>query len=79
MADRPVRIGCSGWNYQDWRGRLYPEGLAQRRWLAHYAQRFDTVEVNSTFYRLARPAAVARWVEETPAGLPASRSRRAAT
>ncbi len=66
MADRPVRVGCSGWNYQDWRGRLYPEGLAQRRWLAHYATRFDTVEVNSTFYRLARPAAVARWVEETP-------------
>ncbi len=66
MADRPVRVGCSGWNYQDWRGRLYPEGLAQRRWLARYATRFDTVEVNSTFYRLARPAAVARWVEETP-------------
>ena len=66
MADRPVRVGCSGWNYQDWRGRLYPEGLAQRRWLAHYATRFDTVEVNSTFYRLARPAAVARWVAETP-------------
>jgi uncharacterized protein YecE (DUF72 family) len=66
MADRPVRVGCSGWNYRDWRGRLYPEGLPQRRWLARYATRFDTVEVNSTFYRLARPAAVARWVEETP-------------
>ena len=66
MADRPVRVGCSGWNYQSWRGRLYPEGLAQRRWLAHYATRFDTVEVNSTFYRLARPAAVARWLEATP-------------
>jgi uncharacterized protein YecE (DUF72 family) len=68
MADRPVRVGCSGWNYRDWRGRLYPEGLPQRRWLARYATRFDTVEVNSTFYRLARPAAVARWVEETPPG-----------
>jgi uncharacterized protein YecE (DUF72 family) len=68
MADRPVRVGCSGWNYRDWRGRLYPEGLPQRRWLARYATRFDTVEVNSTFYRLARPAAVARWLEETPPG-----------
>jgi uncharacterized protein YecE (DUF72 family) len=68
VADRPVRVGCSGWNYRDWRGRLYPEGLPQRRWLARYATRFDTVEVNSTFYRLARPAAVARWVEETPPG-----------
>ena len=47
-------------------GGVYPEGLPPRRWLAHYATRFDTVEVNSTFYRLARPAAVARWVEETP-------------
>jgi uncharacterized protein YecE (DUF72 family) len=64
---RPVRIGCSGWNYADWRGPVYPPGCPPRRWLAHYATLFDTVEVNSTFYRLAKPAAVARWVEETPA------------
>jgi uncharacterized protein YecE (DUF72 family) len=63
---RPVRIGCSGWNYDDWRGRVYPTGCPPSRWLAHYATLFDTVEVNSTFYRLARPAAVARWVEATP-------------
>ena len=66
MSGRSVRIGCSGWNYADWRGRVYPAGLSPRRWLAHYATLFDTVEVNSTFYRLARPAAVARWLEETP-------------
>jgi uncharacterized protein YecE (DUF72 family) len=65
---RPVRIGCSGWNYADWRGPVYPPGCPPRRWLAHYATLFDTVEVNSTFYRLAKPEAVARWVEETPAG-----------
>jgi len=52
--------------YDSWRGRLYPEGLAKRRWLARYAERFDTVEVNSTFYRLASRDAVARWVEQTP-------------
>jgi uncharacterized protein YecE (DUF72 family) len=63
---RPVRIGCSGWNYDDWRGRLYPEGLARRHWLARYAECFDTVEVNSTFYRLASKEAVKRWVEQTP-------------
>jgi len=63
---RSVRIGCSGWNYDDWRGRLYPEGLAKRHWLGRYAERFDTVEVNSTFYRLASKDAVRRWVEETP-------------
>ena len=63
-----VRVGCSGWQYEDWRGRLYPEGLATARWLARYAEEFDTVEVNSTFYRLASRDAVARWVEQTPDG-----------
>jgi len=52
--------------YDSWRGGLYPEGLAKRRWLERYAERFDTVEVNSTFYRLASRDAVARWVEQTP-------------
>jgi uncharacterized protein YecE (DUF72 family) len=63
---RPVRVGCSGWNYDDWRGRLYPEDLGKQRWLEHYAHEFDTVEVNSTFYRLASRDAVARWVDQTP-------------
>ena len=61
-----VRIGCSGWQYRDWREVLYPKGLPQRRWLERYAEAFDTVEVNSTFYRLARPKAVAAWLEQTP-------------
>jgi uncharacterized protein YecE (DUF72 family) len=65
-ARRPARIGCSGWVYPDWRGRLYPEGLPQKRWLARYAEEFDTVEVNSTFYRLASPTGVEAWVEQTP-------------
>jgi uncharacterized protein YecE (DUF72 family) len=65
---RPVRVGCSGWNYDDWRGRLYPEGLGKARWLERYAEEFDTVEVNSTFYRLASRDAVARWVAQTPPG-----------
>ena len=63
-----VRVGCSGWNYDDWRGGLFPEGLAKRRWLERYAECFDTVEVNSTFYRLASREAVARWVEQTAPG-----------
>ncbi len=61
-----IRIGCSGWMYDDWRGRLYPERGPKRRWLELYAQAFDTVEVNSTFYRLARREAVAGWIEQTP-------------
>ena len=61
-----VRVGCSGWMYDDWRGRLYPEREPKRRWLELYAEHFDTVEVNSTFYRLARREAVAGWVRQTP-------------
>jgi len=65
---RPVRIGCSGWNYGHWRERVYPAGLPPRRWLAHYATLFDTVEVNATFYRLPTRSAVAGWVEGSPPG-----------
>ena len=61
-----LRIGCSGWNYASWRGVLYPPGLPTTRWLERYAEVFDTVEVNTTFYRLARETVVARWVEQTP-------------
>ena len=65
---KPVHIGCSGWNYRHWRETVYPKGVPASRWLEHYATMFDTVEVNSTFYRLASPDAVARWVEQTPPG-----------
>jgi uncharacterized protein YecE (DUF72 family) len=63
---KPVHIGCSGWNYPDWRGTVYPKGVPPSRWLEHYSRIFDTVEVNSTFYRLASPTAVAHWIEQTP-------------
>jgi uncharacterized protein YecE (DUF72 family) len=63
---RPVRIGCSGWNYGHWRERVYAKGLPPRRWLEYYATLFDTVEVNTTFYRLPTRSAVAGWVEQTP-------------
>jgi uncharacterized protein YecE (DUF72 family) len=63
-----VRIGCSGWNYAHWRDVVYPRGLPARRWLEHYATLFDTVEVNTTFYRLPSVSAVAGWVEHTPPG-----------
>ncbi len=62
-----LSIGCSGWNYPHWRnGVFYPPRCPARRWLHFYAQRFDTVEVNTTFYRLPRSESVGRWVEETP-------------
>jgi uncharacterized protein YecE (DUF72 family) len=63
-----IRIGCSGWNYRSWREEFYPKGLPASRWLEYYATVFDTVEVNTTFYRLARRSAVERWVQQTPEG-----------
>jgi uncharacterized protein YecE (DUF72 family) len=65
---KPVRVGCSGWNYKHFREVVYSKGLPPSRWLEHYATIFDTVEVNSTFYRLPKRDSVARWVEQTPPG-----------
>ncbi len=61
-----IRVGTSGWQYDDWRGRFYPEDLPKRRWLGHFAARFPTVEVNNSFYRLPSTETFARWREETP-------------
>jgi uncharacterized protein YecE (DUF72 family) len=63
-----IRIGCSGWNYAHWRERIYPKGLPQKRWLEYYARHFDTVELNTTFYRLPNVSAVEGWVAHTPPG-----------
>ncbi|QDC37471.1 DUF72 domain-containing protein [Sphingobium fuliginis] len=63
-----IRIGCSGWNYRDWRGRFYPEKLAAKNWFSYYAQQFDTVEINNSFYRLPRPETVDKWREQAPGG-----------
>jgi uncharacterized protein YecE (DUF72 family) len=59
-------VGTSGWNYAHWRGRFYPPALPQREWLAYYAQRFPTVEINNTFYRLPRSKAFAQWHRAVP-------------
>jgi uncharacterized protein YecE (DUF72 family) len=62
----PVLIGTSGWQYADWRGRLYPHGLAQAKWLRHYADRFRTVEINNTFYQLPEVSTFEHWRDSTP-------------
>jgi uncharacterized protein YecE (DUF72 family) len=61
-----ARIGCSGWLYKDWRGVFYPAGLAQRSWLPYYATRFDTVELNGTFYRLPEAERFSAWRKSVP-------------
>ena len=62
-----LRIGTSGWNYASWRGVLYEPGVPQRRWLERYAEEFDTVELNASFYRLPSEAMIASlWAESAP-------------
>ncbi|ADI73451.1 protein of unknown function DUF72 [Methanohalobium evestigatum Z-7303] len=65
MADKYF-IGTSGWQYDHWRNVLYPEKLGKKKWLSYYAERFNTVEVNSTFYNPIKPKTFSRWYNETP-------------
>ena len=60
-------IGTSGWHYDHWRSRFYPEKLTKRKWLEFYATNFTTVELNSSFYRLPSEAAFAIWRDSSPA------------
>jgi uncharacterized protein YecE (DUF72 family) len=63
-----VRIGTSGYQYDHWRGRLYPRKLPRREWLAHYASHFDSVEINNTFYGLPEAETFTAWRAQTPRG-----------
>lgn len=62
-----IVLGTSGWQYRDWRGRFYPDGLPQKKWLEHYAENFCTVEINNAFYRLPERTTFEQWRERTPA------------
>lgn len=63
-----VHIGTSGWSYAHWDDVLYPPGTKPRDRLGHYVERFDTVELNSSFYRWPRDAGFARWRDVLPVG-----------
>lgn len=65
MAAR-IRIGTSGWSYDHWKGIFYPQRIGADAMLAHYAQHFDAVELNSTFYRLPAESTLQRWAETVP-------------
>ena len=69
-AKPPTRahVGCSGWDYPDWRNVVYPADLPKRSWFEFYATLFDTVELNATFYRLPSMASVERWAAQAPPG-----------
>jgi uncharacterized protein YecE (DUF72 family) len=61
-----IHVGCSGWVYNHWRGSLYPEGLPQRRWFERYAEEFDTVEINASFYRVPLGSTFEGWRDKAP-------------
>ena len=59
-------VGTSGWNYRQWRGSFFPETLPTKEWLSFYASRFDSVEVNYSFYRLPSKETCEGWYDQTP-------------
>ncbi len=63
-----IHIGISGWRYKGWRGVFYPEKLPQRRELEFASRKFDSIELNGSFYSLQRPASFSQWAAETPSG-----------
>jgi uncharacterized protein YecE (DUF72 family) len=62
-----IHIGTSGYNYPEWRGSFYPEGYSTTKMFAYYAERFRTVEINATFYRMPTAAMAEAWRDKAPA------------
>jgi uncharacterized protein YecE (DUF72 family) len=63
-----LRVGTSGYQYRHWKGDFYPRDLPTSRWFDHYAGRFDTVEINNTFYNLPEPGTFDDWRDAAPPG-----------
>jgi uncharacterized protein YecE (DUF72 family) len=59
-------VGTSGYSYKEWKGSFYPEKLPPKEMLSHYAQRFSTVEINNTFYRMPKASDLESWAEQVP-------------
>ena len=63
-----IFVGIGGWNFAPWRGSFYPAGLAQSKELHHASRQLTSIEINSTFYGLQKPATFQKWHDETPDG-----------
>ncbi|UWX62042.1 DUF72 domain-containing protein [Chryseobacterium oranimense] len=66
MKKRSLYIGCSGFYNNDWKGSLYPENVQSKDFLTLYSQVFNSVEINSTFYRKPTAKTLSKWYDETP-------------
>ncbi len=65
--NKKLHIGLSGWSYPEWKGTFYPEKMKSTDWLGFYARAFDTVEINSSFYRLPKLQTLENWADKVPA------------
>ncbi|MBU1206279.1 MAG: DUF72 domain-containing protein [Proteobacteria bacterium] len=63
-----IHIGTSGWHYEHWRGRFYPQGMNPEEFLRYYVGRFHTVEINNSFYQLPKAETLGMWREAVPSG-----------
>jgi hypothetical protein len=63
-----IRVGTSGYSYKEWKGTFYPDDLPAAKMLPYYGERFDSVEINNTFYRMPAVSMVAKWGEQVPDG-----------
>lgn len=59
-------IGCSGFSYREWKEKFYPQKLPQRRWFEYYAEKYNTLELNTTFYRFPRVKTLQNWYTQSP-------------
>jgi uncharacterized protein YecE (DUF72 family) len=63
---KKIYIGTSGWSYDHWKGRFYPEDLKKKDWLSFYSEHYDTVELNNTFYHLPKESTFEKWARQSP-------------
>ena len=63
---RNLHLGTIGWSYSFWKGKFYPNKTASKDFLSYYATKYDTVEVDSTFYRIPTEQAITNWKKQTP-------------
>jgi uncharacterized protein YecE (DUF72 family) len=71
MEDRKIMniyVGTSGYAYKEWKGKFYPEKISPKEMLRFYSGRFNTVEINNTFYRMPKESVLASWAEQVPGG-----------
>lgn len=66
MPGKKWHIGCSGFHYKEWKNSFYPENLPQKKWFDYYCSKFDTIELNVTFYRFPRVDGLKNWFNKSP-------------